>query len=80
MLRAQASEKEGDLIVVNNHVVAAVLYGTEWQYFDFDRRPHERPTLYHALDDLWITALYLNNRGADELRAGHPEIALRYFE
>jgi tetratricopeptide (TPR) repeat protein len=78
--RAQASEKEGDLIIVNNHVVAAVLYGTEWQYFDFDRRPHERPTLYHPLDDLWITGLYLNNRGADELRAGHPDIALRYFE
>ena len=78
--RAQASEKEGDLIIVNNHVVAAVPYGTQWQYFDFDRRPHERPTVYRALDDLWITGLYLNNRGADELRAGHPDIALRYFE
>lgn len=78
--RAQASEKEGDLIIVNNHVVAALPYGTQWQYFDFDRRPHERPTLYRPLDDLWITGLYLNNRGADELRAGHPDIALRYFE
>lgn len=78
--RAQASEKEGDLIIVNNHVVAALPYGPQWQYFDFDRRPHERPTVYRPLDDLWITALYLNNRGADELRAGHPDIALRYFE
>ncbi len=78
--RARASEKEGDLIIVNNHVVAAFAYGTDWHYFDFDRRPHERPTVYQPLDDLWITALYLNNRGADELRAGHPEIALRYFQ
>jgi Flp pilus assembly protein TadD len=78
--RAQASEREGDLIIVNNHVVAAYSYGSDWHYFDFDRRPHERPTVYKALDDLWITALYLNNRGADELRAGHPDIALRYFE
>lgn len=78
--RAQASEKEGDLIIVNNHVVAAYPYGTEWDYFDFDRRPHERPKVYKPLDDLWITALYLNNRGADELRAGHPDIALRYFD
>jgi tetratricopeptide (TPR) repeat protein len=78
--RAQASEKEGDLIIVNNHVVAAFEYGTEWQYFDFDRRPHEPPTAVKPLNDLWITALYLNNRGADELRAGHPDIALRYFQ
>lgn len=77
--RAQASEKEGDLIIVNNHVVAALPYGTEWQYFDFDRRPHEPPTAVQPLNDLWITALYLNNRGADELRANHPDIALRYF-
>jgi tetratricopeptide (TPR) repeat protein len=31
------------------------------------------------LDDMWITALFLNNRGADELRLLHPDIALRYF-
>ncbi len=78
--RTLASEKEGDLIIVNNHVVAALQYGTDWQYFDFDRRPHDRPKVYTPLDDLWITALYLNNRGADELRAGHPDIALRHFE
>ena len=78
--RTQASEREGDLIIVNNHVVAALPYGTEWHYFDFDRRPHDRPMVYRPLDDLWITALYLNNRGADELRAGHPDIALRHFE
>jgi Flp pilus assembly protein TadD len=78
--RAQASEREGDLIIVNNHVVAALRYGTEWSYFDFDRRPHERAKIYLPLDDLWITALYLNNRGADELRLGHADIALRHFE
>jgi tetratricopeptide (TPR) repeat protein len=77
--RAQASEKDGDLIIVNNHVVAALQYATDWQYFDFDRRQHERPMAVQPLDDLWITALYLNNRGADELRIGHPDIALRFF-
>jgi Flp pilus assembly protein TadD len=78
--RVLASEREGDLIIVNNHVVAAYAYGTDWHYFDFDRRPHEQPKAYQPLDDLWITALYLNNRGADELRAGHPDIAVRHFE
>jgi Flp pilus assembly protein TadD len=78
--RAQATEKEGDLIIVNDHVVAALAYGPNGFYFDFDRRPHERPMAVQPLDDLWITALYLNNRGADELRAAHPDIALRYFD
>ncbi len=77
--RTRGSEKEGDLIIVNNHVVAALLFGPEQRYYDFDQRPHEKPQGYKPLDDLWITALYLNNRGADELRAGHPDIALRYF-
>ena len=77
--RAQASEKDGDLIIVNNHVIAALSYATEWYYYDFDRRRHDRATLVEPLDDLWITALYLNNRGADELRLGHADVAVRYF-
>ncbi len=77
--RVQASEKDGDLIIVNNHVIAAMPYTTDWYYYDFDRRRHDRPTLIVPLDDLWITALYLNNRGADELRLGHPDIAVKYF-
>ncbi|HVN76478.1 MAG TPA: transglutaminase domain-containing protein [Thermoanaerobaculaceae bacterium] len=77
--RAQASEKDGDLIIVNNHVVAALSYDTEYRYYDFDRRRHDRATQIQPLDDLWITALYLNNRGADELRVGHPDIALKFF-
>lgn len=78
--RSRASEREGDLIVVNNHVVATVDWNTKAEFFDFDRRRHEPPTQFKPLDDLWITALFLNNKGADELRAGHPDIAIRYFE
>ena len=78
--RSRASEKDGDLIVVNNHVVATFDWNTKPEFFDFDQRRHEPPTQFKPLDDLWITALYLNNKGADELRTGHPDIAIRYFE
>lgn len=78
--RSRASEREGDLIVVNNHVVATVDWNTRAEFFDFDRRRHEPPTQFKPLDDMWITALFLNNKGADELRAGHPDIAIRHFE
>jgi Flp pilus assembly protein TadD len=78
--RALASEKEGDLVIVNNHVVAVLRSGTEWVYYDFDQHSNERPTLVQPIDDLWITALYLNNRGADELRAGRADVALHLFD
>jgi tetratricopeptide (TPR) repeat protein len=80
VLRVRSSEKDGDLIVVNNHVIA--IYNTEGstKYYDFDRSRRQRPADLRELDDLWITALYLNNRGADELRAGHPESARRFFD
>jgi tetratricopeptide (TPR) repeat protein len=79
--RRMPTEKDGDLIIVNTHVVAVYFEGLPKPYiFDFDRRPHERVEDAKPLDDLWVTALYLNNRGADELRATHPEIATRYFD
>lgn len=79
--RRMPTEKDGDLIIINTHVVAVYFEGLPKPYiFDFDRRPHERVEDAKPLDDLWITALYLNNRGADELRATHPEIATRYFD
>jgi Flp pilus assembly protein TadD len=79
VLRSRGSEKEGDLIVVNNHVIAVFAYGGGTEYYDFDRTREQRPAAIKVLDDMWITALYLNNRGADELRAGHPDVAVRHF-
>lgn len=78
--RSRASERDGDLIVVNNHVVATFDWNTKAEFFDFDQRRHEPPTRFYPLDDIWITALYLNNKGADELRAGRPDIAIRFFD
>jgi Tfp pilus assembly protein PilF len=77
--RRNQSEKEGDLIVVNNHVVASMRNDLGQETYDFDIQRKEKIISSRPLDDLWITAFYLNNRGADELRARHPEIALRYF-
>lgn len=78
--RIVGSEREGDLIVVNTHVVAVLEYTGGYYTYDFDRSRKSKPVRLKALDDMWITALYLNNRGADELRAAHPEVALRFFQ
>ncbi|MGQ9836250.1 MAG: tetratricopeptide repeat protein [Thermoanaerobaculaceae bacterium] len=78
--RIVGSEREGDLIVVNTHVVAILESSGGVYTYDFDRSRQSKPTHLRRLDDMWITALYLNNLGADELRANHPDIALRYFQ
>ncbi len=77
--RLRGSEREDDLIVVNTHVVALFTQAGGTIYFDFDRTRRRQPTAVRPLDDLWVTALYLNNRGADELRLRHPEAAARLF-
>lgn len=78
--RVVGSEREGDIIVVNTHVVAYLEHAGGFYTYDFDVARNIKPVRVKPLDDMWITALYLNNRGADELRAAHPEVALRYFQ
>jgi tetratricopeptide (TPR) repeat protein len=77
--RIRSSEREDDLIVVNTHVVALLSHAGGMTYFDFDRTRRRQPAVVRPLNDLWVTALYLNNRGADELRLRHPEAAERLF-
>ncbi len=79
IMRVRSSEREDDLIVVNTHVVAMYTQAGGTTYFDFDRTRRGQPTVVRPLDDLWLTALYLNNRGAEELRLRHPEVAARLF-
>ncbi|MGE5236943.1 MAG: tetratricopeptide repeat protein [Acidobacteriota bacterium] len=80
VLRIRGSERDGDLIVVNTHVVAYLDYGGRTATYDFDFFREGRPVSVRPLDDLWITALYLNNKGADALRAGQTREALRQFD
>ena len=77
--RVRGSEREDDLIVVNTHVVAMLTQAGGTIFFDFDRTRRQQPTAVRPLDDLWVTALYLNNRGADELRLRNTEAAARLF-
>ncbi len=78
--QSRGSEREGDLIVVNTHVVAVLSYAGGITVYDFERSRFEQPRALRSLDDIWITALYLNNRGSEELRAGRPDAAIRHFQ
>jgi Flp pilus assembly protein TadD len=73
-------EKEGELIVVNNHIVAVFEHSGGATVFDFNRIRDRRNVGLNIVGDAWITAIYLNNRGAEELFAQRPETALNYLE
>jgi tetratricopeptide (TPR) repeat protein len=77
--RVRGSEREGDLIVVNTHVIAVLSYGGGFNLYDFERSRFDQPRALLSLDDMWITALYLNNRGAEELRGGRTESSRSFF-
>ncbi len=71
------SETEGDLIVTNTHVVAALRIGSAVRIYDFDQSRENKVTGVHLIDDLNLAALYVNNRGVAELRGGQVDDALR---
>jgi Tfp pilus assembly protein PilF len=74
------AEKEGDLVVVHNHIVAIYEHSGGATVFDFNRR-RDRPRIrLSIIGDAEITAIYLNNLGAEALLAGNPTEALDYVE
>jgi tetratricopeptide (TPR) repeat protein len=73
-------EREGELIVVNNHVVAVFKKPRGVLMYDFARSRDSAPVGMRLLNDNWITAIYLNNLGVEDLRAGRLERAMERLE
>jgi Tfp pilus assembly protein PilF len=73
-------EEEGELIVVNNHIVAVYQHDRGATIFDFNRAAERRIVGLDIIGDPVVTGVYLNNRGAEELFAGRAEAALRHLE
>lgn len=77
---AEGEERRGDLIVVSSHVVAAYRDGGKVVVYDFDRRRAGMPLGIQLRDDLWIDAIYLNNRGVEALLEDEFDDANRFLE
>ena len=73
-------EMDGDLVVINNHIVAAHRRVDSTALFDFNRLEDRKLVGYVLIDDLWTTAVYLNNLGTRRLRDGDLEGAARILE
>lgn len=76
----ERSELEGDLVVVNTHVVAAFPFGDAVEVYDFDRTRTRRVIGARFIDDLHLAALYENNKGVEDLREARLSGAVSHFE
>jgi Flp pilus assembly protein TadD len=64
------SEVDDGLVVVNNHLVAVDRRPEKLVVYDFSSTRGRPPVGVEVIDDLWLTAIYLNNLGVEALRAG----------
>jgi len=72
--------REGDLVVINRHVVAAFESGSDVAIFDFNLTSEEELIGRRVLDDVEASAMFHNNLGGMALRDGQPSTALRHFQ
>jgi Tfp pilus assembly protein PilF len=77
---AGKSERRGDLILVNSHLVAVYPHARGLTVYDFYRSREGATGGLRLLGDLWIEAIYFNNKGVQSLREENVEESLGLFE
>ena len=73
-------EREGDLIVISDHVAVGFGPRHAMRLIDFGLREDERGFRVSPISDLTATALYYSNRGAEALRAERLDEAVAWLE
>jgi len=80
LLARGEAEREAGLVVVNNHMVAALREPGGVTLYDFARQ-RDRPIAgLMVIDDVWLSAVYLNNWGTEKLRRGEVREATEDLE
>jgi Flp pilus assembly protein TadD len=72
-------EKKGDLVVVNDHVVAGYYEGSRLHIYDFYITSAVPYFQQKVIDDIGATAMYHNNMGGTEIRQGNFPEAIRHL-
>lgn len=76
----ESFRREGDLIIISDHI--AVGYGrlSERQIFDFSENPPDDYHGFQEISDLTAIAMFHSNRGAEILQTGNAGIAKQWLE
>jgi Flp pilus assembly protein TadD len=72
--------RDGDLVVISNHVSAAFDTGAQTRVLDFTVAPVVSYRDARALDDLAAIGLYYSNLGAEKLRTGDLPAAIELLK
>lgn len=80
LFRKARSEKEGDLVMVYNHMVAVHPKGRYVTVYDFYMTKEDAAVEVRLIDDLAVAAISASNRGVEALRAADLEKARTLLE
>lgn len=80
LLEQGRAERQDDLVVVNNHMVAALRKPGGVTVYDFARDTDRPISGLEVIDDVWLSAVYLNNWGTEKLRDGRVREATEDLE
>lgn len=72
--------KEGDLVVVSDHVAVGFYAAPEGRIFDFSREGQLDEKNVRRISDITAIAMFYTNRGAEALQDGDVEESLRWFK
>ncbi len=78
--RRSRSEREGDLVMVYNHMVAIHPKGRYYTVYDFYLTRDDTQIDLRPVDDVAVAAISASNRGIEALRAGRYEEARTLLE
>ncbi|MEM9558197.1 MAG: tetratricopeptide repeat protein [Acidobacteriota bacterium] len=76
----EAFRREGDLVVVSDHVAVGYGDAVDRKIFDFSDRPAETIRVVRRLADLTAIAMFHSNRGAESLQRGAVDDALDWLQ
>jgi len=74
------AEREGTIVVVSNHMVAALPEAGSITLYDFARERDRPISGLMLIDDVWLSAVYLNNWGTERIRRGQVQEAAEDLE
>ena len=74
------SELEGDLVVINTHMVAVYQHSDGAVIYDFSRASNRTLTGMWVMDDVWVSAVYMNNKAVEAIRGERYDEAVEILD
>lgn len=71
--------KEGDLIVISDHIAVGAEVGFDVKMYDFSEHGSQDYSSVRRISDLTALAMFHSNRGAEELQRGDEDAALNWL-